>query len=494
MIYADLRQVQCAHSRCPLKCHESCAPCIEKCTWYCEHKGACNMPCAAPCNRIPCNERCPRNLSCGHRCPGLCGETCPEGYCQTCSNRKENRVDLLEMKQYGEIDLDETPIVVLGCGHFFTAETSDGHIGMGDLYVQDQNGQFTELRDTSTSLAHSIPRCPDCQCPVRQFCTQRYNRVINRAIIDEMSKRFLVAGKAGLQELEGQIEALGQQFDDSRKLVLDSIRDAGLASNGITQMIKERTAQAQRLERAVNDFNRKVLDKHQPAQKLHDATVSTMRRRPLESMMADLNVGIFIPEVPRDRRVTVGGRVARMQAMTIKLVDRLSIATIIKTTKAAASLSKLVENNPERSTKSYFDFAETLIPECVTENLPKFAVEASLYYARLARSNESYCRAINHQVVEASAHVQKAKEYLHQGQELCKQPFQNAEALSCAIEESLRFLGKEWYEEVTANEIAAIKAAMVSGASGFRTHSGHWYNCENGHPVSSTVLTAFMNG
>jgi hypothetical protein len=40
---------------------------------------------------------------------------------------------------------------------------------------------------------------------------------------------------------------------------------------------------------------------------------------------------------------------------------------------------------------------------------------------------------------------------------------------------------KEWYEEVSPEELAAIKAAMVSGIA---THSGHWYNCENGHPVS----------
>jgi hypothetical protein len=41
------------------------------------------------------------------------------------------------MKSYSEIDLNETPIVVLGCSHFFTAESLDGHIGMAEVYVQD---------------------------------------------------------------------------------------------------------------------------------------------------------------------------------------------------------------------------------------------------------------------------------------------------------------------------------------------------------------------
>jgi hypothetical protein len=46
----------------------------------------------------------------------------------------------------------------------------------------------------------------------------------------------------------------------------------------------------------------------------------------------------------------------------------------------------------------------------------------------------------------------------------------------------------EWYEKVTADELAAIKAAMVGGPGGIATHSGHWYNCQNGHPVSCIQL------
>ena len=37
------------------------------------------------------------------------------------------------MKSYNQIDLDKTTIVVLECGHFFTAETLDGHVGIGKV-------------------------------------------------------------------------------------------------------------------------------------------------------------------------------------------------------------------------------------------------------------------------------------------------------------------------------------------------------------------------
>lgn len=64
------------------------APCIEKCTWSCTHQGSCSMPCAAPCDRLPCDERCAKILKCGHQCPSLCGEDCPNNLCQECGTRE----------------------------------------------------------------------------------------------------------------------------------------------------------------------------------------------------------------------------------------------------------------------------------------------------------------------------------------------------------------------------------------------------------------------
>lgn len=41
------------------------------------------------------------------------------------------QVDMIEFKDYGDIDLDENPMVTLDCGHFFTAETLDGKYSRG---------------------------------------------------------------------------------------------------------------------------------------------------------------------------------------------------------------------------------------------------------------------------------------------------------------------------------------------------------------------------
>lgn len=129
-------------------------------------------------------------LICGHQCPSLSGEDCPNNLCQKCGDKGDARVDFLEWKTYSEINLDETPIVVLECGHFFTSESVDGLVGLDEVYTRDKDGKFDGLQDVC-SLASVIPSCPDCKQPIHQFVTKRYNRAINRAVMDETCKRLL---------------------------------------------------------------------------------------------------------------------------------------------------------------------------------------------------------------------------------------------------------------------------------------------------------------
>ena len=447
------------------------------------------MPCAAPCARLPCNLRCPKTLPCGHQCPGVCGETCYEDYCHKCASRDGARVDLLEMKTYGEIDPDEAPIVVLGCGHFFTAETLDGLMGMGEVYLADGNGEFTGLKDVSTELSRSIPRCPDCQRPVRQYATQRYNRMINRAVIDEMSKRFLVNGQDELRELEQETNELEQSLETTRVEITNSIRllrmslSISAKVSKIEKELNERQDKFKGLQKAIQSFCKKFADRHQPAQKLHNATVHAARHRSVNDLMANLSLVDAIPATPRDRRVTYRASIAQIRVEHIALRDKFSIVQALKASTSTASI-KIPGGNPSQLAKPFFQICKKYIDECFAENLPKLGVEASLYYAGIARPYESYCRATKVDIEKASEHMNIARVVLERATEMCAQRFENADKLLKAVEESKKLLRKEWYEDVTAEEIAAIKIAMVSGPGGIATHSGHWYNCANGHPVS----------
>jgi hypothetical protein len=446
------------------------------------------MPCAAPCSRLPCNKRCLKKLSCGHQCPGTCGELCAERYCHQCSDKLDSRVDFLEMKSYGEIDVDETPIVVLGCGHFFTAESLDGIMTMSEVYEIDGYGEFTGLKDVSGRLAPAIPCCPDCKCPVRQFVTQRYNRVINRAVIDEMSKRFLTTGRGELQELEQHIIELEQDLHKTREDIIREVGDyldligkiAEAKSCEIIKSLKERHAQSLKLGSAIKTFLNNFADKHQPAQKLHEATVHAARKSAaanasIDELIADLTLVDAVPALARDRRVTMGGQMVQIKMEFVVLHDKFCIAQAL----ISAPIPKMVkmpDGQPDQLSIRFFRRCKKFIDECNIEKLPKLSVEVSLFYASIARSFQSFSRSTKTELDKTETHLEMAMQLLENAHELCKLSFTNANILRTASE-----------------ELNAIKAAMLEGSQGIMSHSGHWYNCENGHPVGSNRADTFDN-
>jgi hypothetical protein len=406
-------------------------------------------------------------------------------------------VDFLEMKSYGDIDIDETPIVVLGCGHFFTAESLDGLMSMSDVYEMDNYGEFIGLKEVSDSLAQAIPSCPDCKCPVRQFATKRYNRVINRAVIDEMSKRFLTSGRDELRALESKIVELEHDLEESREEIVNTIVQARAhltlmltraKRSDLSEVLTKRYEQSKKLENDIKAFCSKAADKHQPAQKLHEATVYAKRKEAtvtaaLEVSLADLAVADIVPSLARDRRVTMGGLMVQLKTEYVILNDKFIVAQAFRSLSGQTPL-KIPGGGPNLIAIPFFQRCNDFINECSIENLPKLSVEATLFYASIARSFESTCRSTNANLDKAAAQAEMAKQLLENAQEFCKQPFQNVEKLRIAVDDSIRLMRKQWYEEVTTEELKAIKAAMVSGSQGISTHSGHWYNCENGHPVS----------
>ncbi|KAL6719450.1 hypothetical protein ACLMJK_003690 [Lecanora helva] len=398
------------------------------------------------------------------------------------------------MKTFEEIDLNETPIVVLGCGHFFTAETLDGHIGLSTVYEQDKNGVHVGLRDISSSFQGAVPRCPDCQQPFRQHSTQRFNRVVNRAVLDEMSKRFLVHNTDRLKELGAEVAAFESELQESQGEILATIREIAdsslsnpllktLKMQTTSNMFKERIATGRKLHNKVKRFREGVADKNQPVQKLYEAMVNVSKDKSIDNLMRELNINGPFPTISLDRRISFGGRATELRMECMILADKFSVAQSWRSTTASMP-TEITKDNPESGAKSFFKTCNTFIDDCDAESLPKLGVEAILLFATLARSFRSYCQSTKTKVEQASNYVQAAKDLLEKAKALCTKQFQNSDQLGSAAEESIKLLGKEWYEEVTPEEITAIKSAMVSGPRGIATHSGHWYNCANGHPFA----------
>lgn len=475
-----VHQVRCAHSRCSLSCQQACHPCIEKCTWSCEHQGDCPMPCAAPCKRLPCNERCRKILKCEHQCPGICGEKCPEGYCQACGQHSASRVDLLELKDFRDIDLNETPIVVLGCGHFFTAESLDGLVNMNEVYADDPlTGRYVGLRKSPANL--SVPCCPDCKQPIRQFATKRYGRAINQAVMDEISSKFHVEGLRKLAELESGIQEVADDLKGSRSAVQVSImRVLGEES---------RYSKAGKLKKYIDQFCRKMGAEQQPTKKLFDAV--RLARRYGDGSLDGMVVGLSLDDptpsaLVLDKQIILGITLARLKLEEIVLGDNFFVES------RRGKFHPPLDPTPRwEQAPVFLSECNAFIEECRDENLPRMAVQGIVAYARIAKSFESFRRGHNAETPSASASPQAyadiARNLLGTASELCKVDFEDAKELQTEIEQISRLYERDRYELVTAEEIAAIKTAMVSGAAGISTHSGHWYKCRNGHTVRSHV-------
>ena len=187
-------EVKCEHSHCGRSCSEPCAPCAnEKCSSRCAHS-ECSMPDGAPCDWIPCSQRCTSTLKCGHQCPSVCGAPCPEArFCQECADAdiKSRVVDLIMMSQYRDVDLDEDPCIFPACGHFYTITTLDGHLSLGDHYALDADGlpAAVKIPDDGLDVDKTRIVCPDCRSSLREI--PRYGRVVRRALLIQSTLKFI---------------------------------------------------------------------------------------------------------------------------------------------------------------------------------------------------------------------------------------------------------------------------------------------------------------
>ncbi|KAL4804110.1 hypothetical protein BDV18DRAFT_166268 [Aspergillus unguis] len=471
-------EVRCSHSVCDSTCGKACTPCIEKCTWSCIHQGSCSLPCAAPCDRLPCDERCPKLLECGHQCPSLCGEDCPNNVCQGCGNNMDARVDFLEWQTFSEINLDECPIIMLACGHFFTRESVDGLIGLPEVYTSDQEGRFNGLRDISYSLASTIPSCPDCKQPIRQFATKRYNRVINRAVMDETYRRFLVKGRTELEGLEARLHAADEMINLGRKHSIPA---------SVPSWRNPQYADCERVSKDALTLSKTMEAENQPIKRLKDAIVASQRDPcdEIASISARIEAMSTTIREP-DNQITLGAWLIHIRAQEVILSHTFKVIT------SSRNLATLIAKPPPNLTGAMNACLE-LITQANKAGLSRIVITATIVFAKLAQQEAWYRRTYPGEPtgdLHQSNGLQQFKDrtetirgLLAAAAELCD-GLGNCPDLHEQLHGLIRLHERPQYETITPDELQSIKTAMVSGRAGIATHSGHWYNCANGHPFA----------
>lgn len=134
-------------------------------------------------------------MSCGHQCPTVCGENCPESsYCFECANQStlSRVVDHFEFKTYSDFGekLDKDPMIVLPCGHFFATSTLDGHMEIQKVYQRNTDGKFVQVLPLdATLISEKARQCPDCRSPIHSV--NRYSRITKYGMLRSLQRKHL---------------------------------------------------------------------------------------------------------------------------------------------------------------------------------------------------------------------------------------------------------------------------------------------------------------
>ncbi|KAI0553283.1 hypothetical protein F4679DRAFT_571330 [Xylaria curta] len=478
-------EVRCSHSKCSKQCHEPCAPCAEqRCSSACPHQ-ECTMPCAAPCNWVPCSKRCEKLLQCGHRCPSLCGEACPDTkYCQACCSEdiKSTTVDWIMGMQYHEINLDEDPCIFPDCGHFLTKSNMDGVMDLKAHYQMSAEDSPSPIALSSSSMPFSmdeVKKCPSCRGSLRNIA--RYGRIIRRATLDEATKKFMAWSHSEYLKLADQLVNIQIGLENAKTPVaqLKTTRPSKLVmAKGRFQqlcMIREwvgdsRYSDALRLWARVSTFIGQVRKEEQPLQRVAEFVLQASRQ---QQVAKDF---VFDESVLQAKGV--------LQASALSLKCEIIIFTDFMTVR-----QPLIALRPEIKldlTKQMKD-CESLIEMAKSAHYPREQVEGHIYFAKFcsfaraltpepsedSKPEEAVSQSLAKLKDQATAHVAAARELLIQ--------YPSTLILEAEVDAAEKMLRDAvFYTEVSAAEMRAVYRAMAGEFLG----TGHWYTCANGHPFT----------
>lgn len=110
---------------------------------------------------------------------------------------------MINLVSYGDHDVDEDPIIVLPCGHFFTASTLDGVLSISSVYTRNQSGEFTGLRSLKEAGISDRPIvCPTCRKTIHSI--HRYGRVSRFAEIRALERKHMMRVDKSLDQIASQ--------------------------------------------------------------------------------------------------------------------------------------------------------------------------------------------------------------------------------------------------------------------------------------------------
>lgn len=494
---------RCTHSRCGKLCSESCIPCMEEqCSsgMDCPHNRPCIMPCAAPCTWIPCSERCDQILSCGCRCPSVCGEKCPDAkYCQRHASDevKAIQADLLMFTPYKDIDLDADPCIFTSCGHIFTIDSLDGTMGMQDHYQVDPlTGRYTGLKSSAEPFSSKDSKpCPECRGSLRDLA--RYGRIVRRAMLDESAKKLTTWSNRRHQDLATRLANLEGELMGSANFPRKASQTIVLVGSIDSQIMSiknlkttKRYGRLYTLIAEITQFAQNVSKDEQPYQVVHNL-VEVARRRAMPSSITKFEF--------RSNELQLRDH---LQAFNLLIRSYLILL---------GDVISVHEKTPAGTRGSlHVDFLENrvlcdeVIAEAMESKSTCQAVEAQIHWAKFAAMECGIMEAI--EKVDDSELLRRlhilregAKTRLDLVESICTQRAENSRTrrrdtrfertdervnmpqnpMDIFIDEAAE-VRRMLCESLASSEMGMVVRAMAKEFRG----TGHWYRCANGHPFT----------
>ncbi|KIP03942.1 hypothetical protein PHLGIDRAFT_76808 [Phlebiopsis gigantea 11061_1 CR5-6] len=170
----------------------------------------------------------------------VCGEQCDIQVCPVCVDpgRKSDVVDFIMQRTLEQLDLTSTDVserlITLGCRHFFTVETLDGHCQMSEFYDVDEMGQFLSMKAPPSGY-QLPPTCPTCRGPITSL---RYGRVTKRATLDILEQNVASHMSKMLESMNPDMV----QLSDTLEKLKEDIKKVTSDMDNVTEPAPSREA------------------------------------------------------------------------------------------------------------------------------------------------------------------------------------------------------------------------------------------------------------
>lgn len=248
----------CGHP-CPLPCHSgNCPPCevvceavcahtkykhkcssvSEPCTMACSNIAGCNALCCLPCTTFASNNPCPRILKCGHLCPSLEDERCPD-ICAQCVTG----------------DFPEYVQVCLPCTHAVDLKTLDRHLEATNFLNITDTGQVGSPKPLALQDALDLSGCPRCGGPVDEV--RRYSSISKlRQISKALDELYVMFGQKMNSFMMRTFHARGD-LRDEQKSFAQRLISGPLGGKNNENLVKMRGSRTMELQTSIITFRGK---------------------------------------------------------------------------------------------------------------------------------------------------------------------------------------------------------------------------------------------